>query len=103
VVSHDAVSLLIDVLPGTAARAGRAAAEPRVLTVQTADPQRRFTLTTGPDVELASASGTGPVDLVLPAEELLRLVYGRLDPEQTSAELPGHEVVPELLQVFPGF
>jgi len=103
VVSPDAVRLLIDVLPGTAARVGRAAAEPRVLAVETADPQRRFTLTTGPDVELASASGTGPVDLVLPAEELLRLVYGRLDPERASAALPGHEVVPELLQVFPGF
>jgi uncharacterized protein (TIGR03083 family) len=103
VVSPDAVRLLIDVLPGTAARAGRAAAEPRVLAVETADPQRRFTLTTGPDVELASAPDTGPVDLVLPAEELLRLVYGRLDPDQTSAELPGHEVVPELQQVFPGF
>ena len=43
------------------------------------------------------------MDLVLPAEKLLRLVYRRLDPDQTSAELPGHEVVPELLQVFPGF
>ncbi|MFC1437402.1 maleylpyruvate isomerase family mycothiol-dependent enzyme [Streptacidiphilus sp. N1-10] len=103
VVSPDAVHLLIDVLPGTAARAGRAAAEPRVLAVETADPQRQFTLTTGPDVELAAVPDGGPVDLVLPAEELLRLVYGRLDQEQTSAELPGHEVVPELLQVFPGF
>ncbi|MFC1415456.1 maleylpyruvate isomerase family mycothiol-dependent enzyme [Streptacidiphilus cavernicola] len=103
VLSADAVDLLIDVLPSTAARAGRAAAEPRTLAVETAAPERRFTLTTGPDVVLTPDSGTGPVDLVLPAEELVRLVYGRLDEEATSAELPGHEVVPELRQVFPGF
>ncbi len=90
-------------LPGTAARAGRAATESRTLAVETIDPERRFTLVTGPDVVLAPDSGTGPADLVLPAEELLRLVYGRLDAEKTSAELPGHEVVPELRQVFPGF
>jgi uncharacterized protein (TIGR03083 family) len=102
-VSADAVDLLIDVLPSTAARAGRAAAEPRNLAVETVEPQRRFTLATGPDVLLTPDSGTGPVDLVLPAEELVRLVYGRLDASKTSAELPGHEVVPELRQVFPGF
>lgn len=103
VVSPDAVDLLIDTLPGTVAHAGRAAAEARTLALETVDPIRRFILTTGPEVTLAHDSGTEPVQLILPAEELIRLVYGRLDPDVTSAELPGHEVVPELLEVFPGF
>ena len=103
VVAQDAVELLIDTLPGTVAHAGQAAAQARTLAIETVDPIRRFTLTTGPDVALAHDSGTGQADLILPAEELVRLVYGRLDPEHTSAELPGHEVVPELRQVFPGF
>lgn len=105
VVAPDAVDLLIDTLPGTVAHAGQPAGQARTLTIQTVDPDRRFTLTTGPDVALThdSGAGQGPADLVLPAEELVRLVYGRLDPDHTSAELPGHEVVPELRQVFPGF
>jgi uncharacterized protein (TIGR03083 family) len=103
VVSPDAVDLLIDTLPSMVAHAGQAAEKARTLAVETVDPIRRFTLTTGPDVVLTHDSGDGPVELVIPAEELLRLVYGRLDAERTSAELPGHEVVPELRQVFKGF
>lgn len=103
VVAPDAVELLIDTLPGTVAYAGRAAGQARTLAIETVDPIRRFTLTTAPDVVLSHDSGTEPAQLILPAEELVRLVYGRLDPEHTSAELPGHEVVPELRHVFPGF
>ncbi|HEV2639964.1 MAG TPA: maleylpyruvate isomerase family mycothiol-dependent enzyme [Actinocrinis sp.] len=104
-VSPDAVELLIDILPGTVAHAGQAAEQARTLAIETVDPVRRFTLTTGPEVALThdSAADTAPAQLVLPAEELIRLVYGRLDPEHTSAGLPGHEVVPELRQVFKGF
>jgi len=103
VVAPDAVDLLIDYLPATAAYAGRPAEQARTLAIETVDPIRRFTLVTGPKVLLSHDSGTEPVDLIIPAEELIRLVYGRLDPENSSATLPGHEVIPELRQVFQGF
>jgi uncharacterized protein (TIGR03083 family) len=98
-----AVELLIDTLPATAARAGKSTADARTVTIETSAPRRRFALTTGPDVTLAGDSGTGPADLELPAEALVRLVYGRLDPEHTPATLAGAEMLVLLRQVFPGF
>jgi uncharacterized protein (TIGR03083 family) len=103
VVAPDAVDLLIDTLPGTVAHAGQPADQARTLAIETVDPIRRFILVTGPKVVLTHDSGSEPADLIIPAEELVRLVYGRLDPEHSSAKLPGHEVIPELRQVFQGF
>jgi hypothetical protein len=40
-------------------------------------------------------------DLVLPAEALIRLVYGRLDPEHTPP-VGGTADLDELRRVFPG-
>jgi hypothetical protein len=39
----------------------------------------------------------------LPAEALLRLVYGRLDPDHTPAQVIGAGTLDELREVFPGF
>ena len=78
--------------------------EPRVVTVRTTDPPRRFIVElTAEGATLApSDDSTGEVDLTLPAEAFVRLLYGRLDPAH-APPIPG---VPALLDrlrtTYPG-
>ncbi|HEY0805579.1 MAG TPA: maleylpyruvate isomerase family mycothiol-dependent enzyme, partial [Pseudonocardiaceae bacterium] len=102
-VASDAVELLIDRLAALAARAGKPAEVGRTVVIETVAPSRRFALTTGPDVVLTPDSGTEPADLRLPAESFLRLVYGRLDPDHTPAELADNAELASLRQLFTGF
>lgn len=102
VVSADAVELLLDRLPATAAHSGKASDSGREVVIDTVSPDRRFLLGTGPDVTLTIYTGPDPADLQLPAEALLRLVYGRLDSEHTPSHVVGAEVLDELRPVFPG-
>jgi hypothetical protein len=44
----------------------------------------------------------GP-DLELPADALIRLVFGRLDPDHSPATAAEAPYLDELRQVFPGF
>ena len=97
-----AAALLVDRLPDLAARVGKVTAEPMTVRVATTDPERSFALVTdGVRLEPWSdqaASGT----LRLPAEALVRLVYGRLDPDHTPAlEIDGLELE-VLRRIFPG-
>jgi uncharacterized protein (TIGR03083 family) len=109
VVAPDAVELLLEeVVGGTAARSGKAEAEPRTLVVETIEPSRTFTLTTGPAVSLVLAEESeseaeNAGQLRLPAEALLRLVYGRLDEAHTPDGVTGADLLPALRAVFPGF
>ena len=101
-VAPTSVPWVVDNLAMFAGFTGRPAADARTVLVATTEPVRRITLTLGPDrVGVAAAEGTGQPDLELPAEALVRLVYGRLDPDHTptvggAADLDG------LRQVFPG-
>ena len=104
-VDGAAVELLIEGLGEMAARLGRPAARPATLTVSTSDPARRFALVTG-GVRLEPWRGQ-PDDgsLQLPAEALIRLVYGRLDAAHTPTlhlDAPGIRL-DDLRAVFPGF
>ncbi len=105
-VAPDAVALLVDELPARAVRGGKAVVAVGPLTVVTSDPARRFTLTVGDDVVLAAADVGGPdgggADLELPAEALLRLVFGRLDPAHSPAGAD-EALLAVLRQDFPGF
>jgi uncharacterized protein (TIGR03083 family) len=103
VVAADAVELLLDTLPATAALAGTPAASAREIVVETSAPERRWLLTTGPDVVLMPYTGIDSAVLHLPAEALLRLVYGRLDPDHTPTTITGAEHLAVLRPVFPGF
>jgi uncharacterized protein (TIGR03083 family) len=110
VVSSDAVLLLAGRLPAVAHQAGRPAggifrARLRVtdsgadyLLDVTAD---TVALTPGPDIP-----GAGPApeaEIALPAESLLRLVYGRLDPGHTpSYAVADGEGLGRVRAVFPG-
>ena len=54
--------------------------------IHTVDPGRDFTLSLGTEaVALTPSEHTVAPDLELPAEALIRLVYGRLDPAHTPS------------------
>jgi uncharacterized protein (TIGR03083 family) len=101
-VASDAVELLVDRLGQTAARTGKSDGAGRVV-IATSDPSRTFVLELGPEVVLAPDAGSAAVDLTLPAEAFLRLVYGRLDAEHAPDDVADHETVVKLRRVFPGF
>jgi uncharacterized protein (TIGR03083 family) len=108
-VAADAVGLLIDALGQVAARAGKPAGRQLTASVVTTAPDRSFTLDVGEAVSLEPAGPTaageepGQARLRLPAEALLRLVYGRLDPAHTPpVEVAGVDL-DELREIFPGF
>jgi uncharacterized protein (TIGR03083 family) len=114
-VGPEAVELLVDRLPGTVVVAGRPPADvsPTSVVVGTHGTERRFRLEVDADavrlepVDVPTTSAakpsTGAADVVLPAESLLRLVYGRLDAEHTPDDVDGAEHLPALRTVFPGF
>ena len=101
-VAPDAVDLLVDRLPLMVGFTGKQAPAPVAVAVTTAGPERDFTLDTG-GVTLAPAGAADApaASLALPAEALLRLVYGRLDDEQDLRA--AGVTLTELKSVFPGF
>jgi len=116
-VGPEAVDLLVDRLPGTVAFAGQPSVDvgPTSVVVGTQGTERRFRLDVEADAirlepvgdAAATTSGGQPsadsTDVVLPAESLVRLVYGRLDAEHTPDDVTGAEHLPALRAVFPGF
>lgn len=100
-VSQDAVELLVDQLPPTAARSGKVSDGVEPVSITTTAPDRAFLLTVSPAVTLMPADGSAGA-LTLPAEALVRLVYGRLDPDHTPAEVTDERLA-TLRTVFPGF
>lgn len=102
VLAPDAVALLAGTIATTAGRAGKPAETPETLLIETSEPQRFYSLVTGPSVELSDSSA-GSADLQLPTEAFIRLVYGRLDPGHTPAGIENPDVLVRLREVFPGF
>lgn len=107
-VAPDAVGLLVDTLGELVARAARPDGKKRRLHVSTTSPDRSFVLETGDAVTLApAAAGTPPglrlPGLRLPAEALVRLVYGRLDPAHTPPFEGPQADLEQLRRIFPGF
>jgi len=105
-VAPEAVDLIVDTLGPLAARSGKPDGTKLRVHVSASDPQRDFTLESGQTVTLApSVAGEDAElpELRLPAEALVRLVYGRLDPAHTPpAEARGVDLG-ELRRLFPGF
>lgn len=102
-VAPDAVGLLVDTLAEFVARAAKPDGVQRRLQVSTTDPERAFILSTGESVTLTPADGAeGPPELLLPAEALLRLAYGRLDPAHTPPVHASGVDLDELRAIFPG-
>jgi uncharacterized protein (TIGR03083 family) len=103
-LAPDAVALLIDGIEPMAARMGKAGGPEQRVRVETTDPERSFVLETGDKVELTPGAGEGGLpELRLPAEALIRLLYGRLDADHTPAAATSQVDLDGLRQVFPGF
>jgi uncharacterized protein (TIGR03083 family) len=110
-LAPDAAALLVDRLPMMVGFIGRFTpretrpAGDTTITVTTSEPDRRFELELGENVELRSASGeTAAGALKLPAEALLRLAAGRLPPErEAGASISGALTLDQLRTAFPGF
>jgi uncharacterized protein (TIGR03083 family) len=108
-VSADATALLIDNVPRfLAPRLGKPLAEPFAVRITTTDPDRDYLLTSGESISVTDWPGDGSAgdvpQVLMPAEALLRLSYGRLDPEHTPAEVSGDLAALEKLRaIFPGF
>ena len=72
--------------------------------MRTSDPARDLALTIGDAVTLSEWAGGEPTaELSLPAEALLRLTPGRLDPDHTAPMTITGLDLSELRKVFPGF
>jgi uncharacterized protein (TIGR03083 family) len=105
----DEAALIVDTLPMMARFAGKPTGTTLDLTIQTTSPSRTFALEVRPDGvtlsprETGSAADTDGADLDLPADALIRLVFGRLDPDHSPAIAGEGANLDELRQVFPGF
>jgi uncharacterized protein (TIGR03083 family) len=102
VLPADAVPLVVDNLGLIARFTARPIGTTRSIAVRTTDPSRDVTVTLSADAVDYDPSGSGDPDLVLPAEALCRLVYGRLDPDHTPAYTGDEQALDALRQVFPG-
>ena len=109
-VQADAVDLLIDNVPQfLAPRLGKPLPEPFAVRITTTDPARDYLLTSGESITMENWPGdeAGRADLpqvTMPAEALLRLSYGRLDPEYTPASVTADpDTLNKLRAIFPGF
>jgi uncharacterized protein (TIGR03083 family) len=108
-VQQQAVELLIDGMPQfIVRRAGKPQAGPFSVRITTTEPRRDYLLTADESVTITDwpgKAGAGDVPHVtIPAEALLRLFYGRLDPEHTPSSVSGDaEALSNLRATFPGF
>jgi len=105
-VLPDTVELLVDQLAGRMGWMAKPQGRAWSVTVETSEPSRTFTLTSGDAVSLAPGGAGAPADgvLRLPAEAFIRLTFGRLDDTNADgAEVSGDVTLDELRATFPGF
>ncbi len=106
-VAGDAVAWMVDWLDPAARRSGKTQGGPLEVDITTTDPERAFRLSVSDAVSLSPAgTGMAPATATvrMPAAALVRLVYGRLDPQHTPATVEADGVDLETLRsIFPGF
>lgn len=108
-IPEGVAELVLGVLPpraGRLARGDKPEAAPVDLAVATTGPARSYTLRIGDEVSLsAEPAGDAKGQVSLPAEALIRLLYGRLDAGHTPAGtlVDGPVSLDELRALFPGF
>ena len=100
---REVAGAVIDNLAMIVRFSGTPSGEAHALRVRTLAPSRDFILSLGADSsELSSSEADDHVDLEIPAESFVRLVYGRLDPSHTPSVVGDHHL-DELRRNFPGF
>ena len=101
-LANDSANLILDNIHSVIQFTARATGEEKTLSVRTTDPVREFSLVFEVDsVSLNDATHLGVVDLEIPAETFVRLVYGRLDAEHTPSVVDAYEI-DSLRRAFPG-
>jgi uncharacterized protein (TIGR03083 family) len=99
----DGVEVVLEVVPMIAMYAGKPTGSTRQLRVRTTAPDRALVVgLSGDGVSLVPDDQPGTPDLELPAEAMVRLIYGRLDPEHTPAFRGAAADLDELRRAFPG-
>jgi uncharacterized protein (TIGR03083 family) len=89
-LAADGTDLVVDNLELIARFTSRPKGDPRTIVTSTTQPERWFVVTIEPNqVGFTSAEPEGEPDLSMPAESLIRLVYGRLDPDHTPTSVVG--------------
>jgi uncharacterized protein (TIGR03083 family) len=104
-VRPEAVDLMVDILPSAVPNAASEGTSLGTVAVETKEPHRRFVLDAGADeVRLvAETRERAEARLSLPAEALVRLVFGRLDAAHTPLDVSADGVELETLRrLFPG-
>jgi uncharacterized protein (TIGR03083 family) len=103
-VAPQSVALLVDTIPRVASR-GTPAGVPFQAAFVTSAPEREFVLEVSDTVTMEQAPVADTPTIALPAEALLRLVYGRLDHKHTPPlrAVSGHVDMDLVRRVFPGF
>ena len=104
-VADDAVPLVFDHIAGLFQFVAKPAGDSFRVRVRTTEPAGNYLLTVADPVTLSEWVPGTEVDgeLQLPAEALLRLFYGRLDPAHTPAYSAEGIDLDRLRKVFPGF
>jgi len=101
-VPSNAANTILDGIQFVVTRTGKPTGEAKNVTVRTLEPVRDFMLVLGAaSIDIVETSHEGDVDLEIPAEAFVRLIYGRLDEEHTPASVTGDVSI--LRTVFPGF
>jgi len=102
-LNPQATALLIDGQDRMAARAKNLDGTPLRLAVTTTEPSRSFLLETGETTSLTPGPAkSSDAQLAIPAEALMRLFAGRLDPEHTPAVTIRRTDLDRLRQMYPG-
>ena len=102
-LTPEAVGFVVDNLEMIVRFSARGSGDEHVIHVRTTDPHREIAIMIGGDGVMLGISTPGhDADLVMPAEALARLVFGRLDPDHTPA-IGDSAHLDELRQTFPGF
>lgn len=101
-LSSDVASVLLDGLGRIVGFTGKANGEMKEVHVRTKNPARDFTIAfSGESVSLAATAHSSAPDVELPAEAFIRLVYGRLDAENTPSD-SNNDALDGLKTAFPG-
>jgi uncharacterized protein (TIGR03083 family) len=104
-LEREAVELLVDAAPQMAARLAKPVSHPFRLWTHTLDPESDLVWDCADTVSVDRGTGTdGDARLDLPAESLIRLLAGRLDPAHTPATVTASGVdLDEVRAIFPGY
>ena len=103
VLSDDAVDVLIDNLATITSFASKPVGPERTYLVHTSSPERTFAVEVTSNKVTLSVAVADEVDVTLPAEAFVRLVYGRLDADHTPEGVNESLELEALRQVFAGF